>query len=242
MTTPRDPDEILAAWLDEGPVRLPDQTRRSILVALPTTSRRRHAWSGPWRIPIMTMTSKVAIGAVAVIAILLGGALLLRPGGSDSGIGGAPSAIPTATPSPAPTASPSTVPAASPTPGLIKVGEGQAPLAAGTYPVSDPFPVPMSVTVPDGWSGNIGGPYALFLQRSSGPGAVNVTIFDDVYADPCHSNNGFLSPRPGSSVDALVAALAKMPSVNPTKPVTGTIGGQVGKQLTLTAPPSSATC
>ena len=31
MTTPRDPDEILAAWLDEGPTRLPDQTRRAIV-------------------------------------------------------------------------------------------------------------------------------------------------------------------------------------------------------------------
>ncbi len=247
MTTPRDPDDILAAWLDEGPTRLPDQTRRAIVVALPTTSRRRHAWSGPWRFPIMTMTSKVAIGAVAVIAILLGGAFLLRPGGSDNGIGGAPSAAPTATPSPtaAPTPTPtptaSATPVASPTPGALSVGETTAPLAAGTYTAFDPFPVHMTMTIPDGWSGNVGGPYAVFLQRSSGPGAINLTIFDDVYVDPCHSDKGFLSPRPGSSVDALAAALAKMPNVKPTKPVKGTIGGQAAKQLTLTAP-ASATC
>ena len=193
----------------------------------------------------MTMTSKVAIGAVAVVAILVGGAFLLRPGGSDGGIGGAPTAAPTATPSPTPTPTPSptplATPVASPTPAAISIGEGPAPLPAGTYPVSDPFPVPMSVTVPAGWSGNIGGPYALFLQRDTGPGAVDVTIFDDVYADPCHSEMGFLAPRPVGSVDALVAALAKMPNVKPTKPVKSTIAGQTAKQLTLTAP-SSATC
>ena len=41
MTTPRDPDAILAAWLDEGPTRLPDQTRRAIAVAMPNDTRRR---------------------------------------------------------------------------------------------------------------------------------------------------------------------------------------------------------
>ena len=40
MTTPRDPDAILAAWLDEGPTRLPTPTRRAIIIALPTTSQR----------------------------------------------------------------------------------------------------------------------------------------------------------------------------------------------------------
>ena len=64
MTIHRDPDEILAAWLDEGPSRLPEQTRRAISVALPTTSQRRRGWSVPWRSSTMSTTLKYAIGAV----------------------------------------------------------------------------------------------------------------------------------------------------------------------------------
>jgi len=186
----------------------------------------------------MTMTSKIAIGAVAVIAVVFGGAFLLRPGTSLNGIGGTVSPTPSPTASPTPT--PVTTPAASPTPGTLSVGASSA-LAAGTYSAFDPFPIHMTMAIPDGWSGNVGGPYAIFLKRTSGPGSINVTIFDDVFADPCHSEKGFLSPRPGSSVDALAAALAKLPNVKPTKAVKGTIGRQTATQLTLTAP-TSATC
>jgi len=186
----------------------------------------------------MSTTLKLAIGAAAVIAVVLGGAFVLGSRAPSYGVGGAP------TPSPSPTASPtaSPSPSPSPTPGALGIGSSAASLTVGTYTRFDPFPVQMSMTIPDGWSGNVGGPYAVFLQRTSGPGSINVTIFNDVFADPCHSDKGFLSPRPGSSVDALAAVLGKMPNVKPTKPVKGTIGGQAARQLTLTAPAISATC
>ncbi len=102
MNAPRDPDSIVSAWLEEGPTRLPDQTRRSITVALPTTSQQRRALRVPWRFPTMSTIPKLAVGAVVVIAVLLGGAFLLRPGPSDTGVGGAPIVSPS--PSPAPSA------------------------------------------------------------------------------------------------------------------------------------------
>ena len=241
MTTPRDPDEILAAWLDDGPTRLPDQTRRAIAVALPMTRQRRYALGVPRRFATMSSTIKFAFGAVGVVALVLGGALLLGQGGSGGNVGGVGGA-PTLSPSPSPPAIPTPSPSPSPTAGSLILGESQAPLTAGTYTGFDPFPIKMSITVPDGWSGNVGGPYAVFLGDDSGRGSIGVTIFDDVFADPCHSAKGFLSPRPGGSADALAAALAKMPNVKPTKPVTDTIGGQAAKQLTLTAPAPTATC
>lgn len=79
MTTPRDPDEILSAWLDDGPTRLPDQTRRAIAVSLPTTTQRRRGSLAPWRFDLMTQTTRVALGLVAVVAIVAGAAYLIRP-------------------------------------------------------------------------------------------------------------------------------------------------------------------
>jgi hypothetical protein len=100
MTIHRDPDEILAAWLDEGPSRLPEQTRRAISVALPTTSQRRRGWSVPWRSSTMSTTLKYAIGAVAVVAIAFGGWFFLAPapGGVGAGPGPTPSPSLTVTP------------------------------------------------------------------------------------------------------------------------------------------------
>ena len=39
MTVKRDPDAILAAWLEDGPVALPEPTRRAIAVTTRTTTR-----------------------------------------------------------------------------------------------------------------------------------------------------------------------------------------------------------
>jgi hypothetical protein len=106
MTTPRDPDEILAAWLDEGPTRLPDQTRRAITVALPTTSQRRHALNVPWGSSTMSTTrgsrkgrrsvlrfsmsrQLTALTAVAAAAIIIAGIAFLRPA-SLGDVGGPP--------------------------------------------------------------------------------------------------------------------------------------------------------
>ena len=79
MTTPRDPDEILSAWLDEGPTRLPDQTRRAIAVALPTTTQHRRGWTVPWRPFRMNPITRTAL-AVFALAIAVGGTMfVLRP-------------------------------------------------------------------------------------------------------------------------------------------------------------------
>lgn len=76
MNVQRDPETILAAWLDDGPTDLPDATRRAIVAALPTTPQARRGASAPWRSsPMHTYTRLAAAAIVAVIAI--GGALYL---------------------------------------------------------------------------------------------------------------------------------------------------------------------
>ena len=130
MTIHRDPDEILAAWLDEGPSRLPEQTRRAISVALPTTSQRRRGWSAPWRPSTMSTTLKYAIGGVAIVAIAFGGWFFLAP--APGGVGAVPSPTPSSTVSPA----------------------APTPSAAGTASAYDStlFGIPFSLTLPAGWS------------------------------------------------------------------------------------------
>ena len=41
MNIPRDPDTVLAAWLEDGPIRLPHETRQAIAVGIRTVPRRR---------------------------------------------------------------------------------------------------------------------------------------------------------------------------------------------------------
>ena len=100
MNLMRDPDEILAAWIDEGPTDLPDATRRAIVNALPMTKRARRGLFAPWSFTAMNGTTRiVATALVAIVAV--GAALyLIRPGPGFGGPG--PSPTPT-TPAPSPT-------------------------------------------------------------------------------------------------------------------------------------------
>ena len=87
MTVKRDPDAILAAWLEEGPTRLPDTTRRSIAVTTRTTRQARRPTWLPWRFSTMNGMSRLALGAVAVVAVVIGGIFVLRPATESSGVG-----------------------------------------------------------------------------------------------------------------------------------------------------------
>ena len=87
MTVKRDPDAILAAWLEDGPNRLPDATRRAIAVTTRTTRQSRRPRWVPWRFPNMNGMSRFALAAVAVVAVALGGLYLLtgRPAAGSAG-------------------------------------------------------------------------------------------------------------------------------------------------------------
>ena len=141
MTVRRDPDAILAAWLDEGPTGLPDSSRRAIAVNTRTTTQRRRLLWMPWRKPSMNIYARWAVAALAIVVAVGGALYVLAPGGSQ--VGGPPSQ--TASPAPsrsaAPTAQP---PTARPSPSVsILASEGF--VYPGTYvPRFDP---PMAFTI-----------------------------------------------------------------------------------------------
>jgi len=128
MNERRDPDAILAAWLDEGPTELPDVTRRAIAAALPTTPQARRGPFAPWRFTPMNTFSRVA-AAVLVAALALGGAVYLL-GRSTPSVGGR------ATPSVPPPTTPAVPPTQLPASGLV-------PFTSAEYGYT--------INVPKGW-------------------------------------------------------------------------------------------
>lgn len=96
MTTMRDPDMVVAAWLDDGPRRLPDHTRRAVANAIPSITQRRRGFGPPWRVQSVNGHLRLALAAAAVMVAAVGGLYLFRPAAPGGLIGG-----------PGPTASPS---------------------------------------------------------------------------------------------------------------------------------------
>lgn len=105
MTNGRDPEEIIATWLEDGPIVLPAETRRAIVVGLRTQPRAgRMALVGGLGMSPLIRTLTAAGAAIVVLAVV--GVLIL---------GRSPSATVGASASPPPAASPSVGPASSST-------------------------------------------------------------------------------------------------------------------------------
>lgn len=132
-------------------------------------------------------------------------------------------------------------PSASPFPG--ETGS-TATLDAGRYVTSDPFPVPVSATVPAGWKSHMGGPYAVFLSTAdgdgnAGPAVLALLLSPLVYADPCQDR---LPGSPSASVDDFVRAVAALRGLTVTGPKDVTVGGLQGRQVTVTASSHGVGC
>lgn len=182
---------------------------------VPVTGATRQRRASPSRSTLLTLLVAVILAACSSSSI-------------------ATSAPATAAPAPTRTPTPSTL--------ALSPGAPQV-LKGGAYLVSDPFPVPVMVTVPAGWTGELAGPYAVFLDNggTSGRATVTFTLSQNIYADPC-TDRGFLNPQPGPTVDEIASALARLPGFAATTPTDLTVAGFRGKQLTLTAPDNFDSC
>jgi hypothetical protein len=101
-------DPRIADWLEDDPNNAPDQALDIVLAAFPSI-KQRHASRLPRRFT-MTTLSRLALGAAAIVVVVLAGAFLVRP--PASGVGGDG---PTPSPSTAPASiAPSTPPSSSP--------------------------------------------------------------------------------------------------------------------------------
>ena len=204
MNVQRDSDEILGAWLDEGPLELPSGTQRAILTALPTTPQARRGLLAPWRSRHMNIYARGA--AVLVVAIVAIGALALFAG-PRGGVGG---------PSPSPV--PSTLASASPLP--------SAPVSARPLPALDATFVSPSygyrIGYPTGWTVTRGvGPWPPGTERFPGD-SISDSIVRPAGGDQVRLSGASIALPSGTTMDqfrAFASPLSAPFNSDPCTPV-----------------------
>jgi hypothetical protein len=98
----REFERTARAWLDDGPTRMSDRAVLSALEEIHTTRQRRTWWPARRATPV-SIYLRAAIAAVLVVGIGLV-AINVLPRGSDTGVGGEPTANPSPSASPSPSA------------------------------------------------------------------------------------------------------------------------------------------
>ena len=103
MTARRDLDNLVRAYLDEGPIELPNRSFDAVRNHIDHTHQR--VVVGPWRMPIMNKLVPIGVGAAAVVAaVVVIGANFLLPNVNRPGVGSQPTTSPAALPRPSPRA------------------------------------------------------------------------------------------------------------------------------------------
>ena len=205
MNTPRDPDTIVASWLDEGPTDIPDETRRSIAIAARTSPQAHSPFDRlARRIDMSRFQTLGLVAAVAIVAVV-GIVALSAFGGEGSGIGGQPTQ-------------------ASPSPASPEPSEPTGP------PLSETFVSPgygYSIGYPAGWSIDPGD-QAWLSGGLAGEGAGDI-IAEEFSGSPFVSVSSQLLA--GQSGDDWATALSTDAAWGDSCPITTepvTIGGASG--------------
>lgn len=234
MTTSRDPDRLIRAFLAEGDETLQDRVYDAVRSHIEHTPQR--AGSGAWRTTIMNKIVGFGLVTAAVVAAVLIGAQIL---GSPTSVPGGPSDDPP----PSPEAS------ARPSPESSARSSAWLGIPEGPFVVSgsdDPVQTTVSIASPR-W-------YALSEFDAVGkdddgldpPESVGAVLLAwswpagtgiNVYGDPCQWLTT-VPETPATTPDEIAAAFAAQALTEPTPPVDITVGGYAGKAVTLTVPMS----
>lgn len=224
MTARREPDRLIDAFLHEGAEQLHDQVYDAVRSSI--EQRPQRVVIGPWRMPTLNKLVPIAIGVVAVVAVVVIGSRLLpaAPGGTAAG---GPTAAPTAAPASAPTSEPTTAP--SPTPGTVA-----PPPLTQTFTSTQHG---ISLSYPEGW---IARPATEpWTDHPGTPEYVDLGI--DVLHDPVLTDHLFLniSSRPivDTTPEAWVAASTGCTTTEPivVNGATGLIGTDDCKSVAVTS-------
>ena len=235
MTTDRDPTtRVVRSWLQTEEYESADRVLDAVLDQIDTTPQRRAGWPA-WRTPTMNRFATIALGAAAVVAVILVGSQLLASP-TPGGLGGQPTATPEASvadPTPEPTPSSS-----------VWTGIPEGPFVVTS--TDDPVQVTVNIASP-GWS-VLADLDAVTKDDDSldPPETVGAALLAwawpagtgfNVYGDACQWLTT-IPETPATTPDEIAAALAAQASTDATAPVDVTVGGYAGKAITLNVPMS----
>jgi hypothetical protein len=230
MTTTRDPDRLITAFLMEGAEDLPDAVYDAVRADI--DSKRQRAVIGPWRMPSVNKLMPIGLGAAAVaVALVVAGRLMPA---APTSPGAAPSASTSASATPAPSDS-ATPTRGAPSPSVAP----DLPLGSFTAAQTDGD---ITVTIPaGGWTYN---PDYLVLSKGedADPPEAAVLLWSfpaetsfQVPADPCKWQS--TKPKtPATKAADIAAALHAQASRAASEPDDVIVGGFPGKKITLHVP------
>ena len=232
MSAERDVTRVVRSWLGEDEHESADAILGIVLSRLDATPQRRSWWPAR-RSAAMNAYAKLATVAAAVLMVaVIGSQFVPFIGTPGTSVAPPPTASPAATP--APTVAPAATTMQWPT--------TESALEPGTYRTAWwLFNVDLTATVPAGWFWSTGGPNFAQLSPDGVLGGLTFHTPDQVPADPCDPDKGFVALT-DKSVDGLVAAISDRPMVTYSKVVETALGGYSARQLTVTGPDTYEGC
>jgi hypothetical protein len=227
MSTDRDTTRIVRSWLRSEENESADRVLGTVLDRLDTIPQRRATLWPARRLSELNTTSKLALGAAAVVVAALLGIGFLFPEGTN--IGG---------PGPSLTPEPSLAP--DPTPTDLRASVGEVPLEPGTYvshPLASNPSLAVTFTVPDGWQAfSASSLVPLGDDSTEGPDGTALVFLETsgIYSDPCDSL-GDPDVDAGATAEDLANAFSAQ-SAYEASVADVTVAGYAGKQVELQLP------
>ena len=195
MTADRDMTRIVRSWLSTDEYESGDRVLDIVLERLDTTPQRRGTWWPARRIPNLSNVMRVALVAIAVVAVLVGGAFALN-------------SLPTTTPGSTPSPQPTPTPTGEPT-------RRSAALDPGTY-TTEHFQPATTYTVPDGWKVTEDKAGSIRLEPVTGFAQLDVCRGQPQAVD----NSNIPVPGVGTTVDDLIEYVSARPGITVEEPPT----------------------
>lgn len=248
MTTSRDPDRLIRAFLREGEDELQDQVYDAVRAEI--EQRRQRTFIGPWRTPAMNKIVTIGLAAAAVVvAVVVGVQLFGSPAGGTGGPGDEPTTTPMPSAEPTPTPSPV---AEFPTwypPGAVADANGAGILSAGSH-TTQAFDPAFTFSVPNGWVNAYDEPgyFELFPDTPANQAeharsdALAHHMYMGLHASPWFTCESVEDNQGATAADMLAAASANE-VLAVADPIDVAIGGLTGKQFDVKRNPDwTGTC